>query len=71
MFGSPPDHILKSSLFEVALVQFMVRGNNVSVDLFFFFFFDGHFCLPSNPLSINLFNGISPMVAQMQSMFFD
>lgn len=32
MFRSPPDQILKSCLFEVTLVQFMVRGNNVSVD---------------------------------------
>lgn len=36
VFRSPPDQILKSCLFEVKLVQFMVRGNNVSVDVFFF-----------------------------------
>lgn len=35
VFGSPPDQILKSCLFEVPLVQFMVPGNNVSVDGFF------------------------------------
>lgn len=68
VFRSPLDQILKSCLFEVPLVQFMVRGNNVSVDGFFWpthFFF-----VPCDSLSINVFDGVGPVLAQMHQMFF-